>query len=285
MILADTALAARIERAEACLSMAFAEVAIAHGPPSGAFSIPLGRGAAVFAGPDSPVNKVIGIGFDEGPLARTLDEVERRFFERGSPVQAEVATLASPGLHSLLTERGYLLQGFEDVLGLALSEGNAIPDTPAGIAVETVPREALAEWMDVVISGFEHPDATGAGIGVPMPPRSALEQTFGRFAETLGFHPYIVRVGNSPAAGAGLRFEAGIAQLCGAATLPAFRRRGIQTALLRRRLRDARLGGCDFAVMTAQPGSKSHFNAQRQGFELLYSRAILVRVPGPHPAA
>jgi len=35
------------------------------------------------------------------------------------------------------------------------------------------------------------------------------------------------------------------------------------------------------AVIVTQPGSKSQQNAQRQGFDLLYTRAVLVK----HPAA
>ena len=71
----------------------------------------------------------------------------------------------------------------------------------------------------------------------------------------------------------------GIAQLCGASTLPAERRRGVQSALLARRLDDAGRGGCTVAVVTTQPGSKSQQNVQRQGFDLLYSRNILRREP------
>jgi GNAT superfamily N-acetyltransferase len=67
--------------------------------------------------------------------------------------------------------------------------------------------------------------------------------------------------------------------LCGAATLPAFRRRGVQSALLHARLAQARQAGCDLAVVTTQPGSKSQENVQRAGFELLYVRAVLVRDP------
>jgi hypothetical protein len=38
----------------------------------------------------------------------------------------------------------------------------------------------------------------------------------------------------------------------------------------------------EVAVVTTQPGSKSQENAQRQGFALPYTRAILVRPPaGP----
>ena len=73
----------------------------------------------------------------------------------------------------------------------------------------------------------------------------------------------------------------GLAQLAGASTLPLHRRRGVQSALLRARLLDAASRGCDLAVVTTEPASKSQENAQRAGFTLLYPRAILVRRPRP----
>ena len=77
-----------------------------------------------------------------------------------------------------------------------------------------------------------------------------------------------------------MRLSDGVAQLCGAATLPEHRRRGIQSALLRARLLEAAHRGADIAVVTTQPGSKSQENVQRAGFALLYARAILVRPAG-----
>ena len=47
--------------------------------------------------------------------------------------------------------------------------------------------------------------------------------------------------------------------------------------LLERRLMDARAAKCKLAVSTTQPGSKSQANSQRRGFQLLYTRAILIR--------
>jgi GNAT superfamily N-acetyltransferase len=79
------------------------------------------------------------------------------------------------------------------------------------------------------------------------------------------------------AGGGSLYLHDGVALLCGAATLPAHRRRGVQAALLQARLAHARAMGCELAVVTTQPGSKSQQNVQRAGFELIYSRAILVR--------
>ncbi len=74
-----------------------------------------------------------------------------------------------------------------------------------------------------------------------------------------------------------MRVADGLAQLTGAATRPAHRRRGVQSALLAARLREAAEWGCDLAVVTVLPGSKSQQNAQRRGFELLYTRAIFRR--------
>jgi hypothetical protein len=43
----------------------------------------------------------------------------------------------------------------------------------------------------------------------------------------------------------------------------------------------ARRAGCSLAVVTTQPGTQSQANAERQGFRLLYTRAVLVKdAPG-----
>jgi len=61
-----------------------------------------------------------------------------------------------------------------------------------------------------------------------------------------------------------------------AGTAPQFRRRGVQTALLGARVADATSAGCELALVTVQPGSRSQRNVQRRGFDLLYTRATLI---------
>jgi len=92
-----------------------------------------------------------------------------------------------------------------------------------------------------------------------------------------GFVRSLARRDGVPAGGASQRIFERVAQLCGAATLPEHRRHGVQSALLSARLEIASRAGCDIAVVTTQPGSKSQENVQKRGFELLYTRAILVR--------
>ena len=64
----------------------------------------------------------------------------------------------------------------------------------------------------------------------------------------------------------------GVALLGGAATVPEFRRRGLQSALLQERMRFAAEHGCGLAMMVAEAGSNSQRNAERKGFRVAYTR-------------
>lgn len=277
MLFASTELATRIERADARLMHDSAQAASRRRPDSGALATPLAGGYATFTAKGSPLNKVAGLGF-AGPLdPAELEAVERAYAERGVPVQVELSSLAEPGIAELLTRRGYALVNFENVLGCRVP--SEPPPAPArGIVVSQSPEPELAAWLDVVIAGFASPDLQGVPSHESVD-REEHEQVAGDMAAVEGFLRYLARRDGAVAGGASMRLFEGIAQLCGAATLPEHRRRGVQSALLRARLEAARRAGCDVAVVTTQPGSKSQENVQKQGFELLYTRAILVRQP------
>ena len=278
MLFASTSLAARIEGAESGLLRGSAEAAARRRPEGDVFLMPLAGGVATFTSPDSPLNKVAGLGF-AGPLsAGDLEAVEQAFDERGAPVRVEVASLGDPSIVRLLTARGYALEGFENVLGLTLPGESTAPQGP-GIDIAPSPIEELSAWLDVVVTGFASPDTQGVPSNESFP-RELLEGVMADMTSAPGFSRYLARRDGEVAGGAGLRMGDGVAQLCGAATLPSHRRRGVQSALLHARLRIAKDAGCDVAVVTTEPGSKSQENVQRQGFELLYARAILVRKTG-----
>lgn len=87
-----------------------------------------------------------------------------------------------------------------------------------------------------------------------------------------GWKHYLVRVDGAPVATAGLHIREEVAWCCLASTLPAFRGRGAQLALLHRRIRDAAKAGCDWIVVEALADSISFRNQQRAGFEVVYER-------------
>lgn len=275
MLFASTSLAARIEFAECGLIGDIADAIRTRRPDADVLVRRVSGGIAAYTGEASPINKVIGLGFS-GPVdLAELRAVEEEFARRGAPMPVEVSALADPSVAQMLTRRGYVLMGFENVLARALPV-ETTSSAPDGITVAKSGAEQFATWMDVVVSGFDAPDVQG----VPSHEshtRELLERVMGDLASARNFVRYLATRGGAAAGGATMRVANGIAQMCGSATLPPHRRRGVQTALLAVRLNEAGRAGCDLAVVTTLPGSKSQENAQRQGFELLYPRAVLVR--------
>ena len=82
------------------------------------------------------------------------------------------------------------------------------------------------------------------------------------------------------ATGAGLIIpEHRIVALFGAGTLKEYRGRGIQTAILQRRIQLAAEAGCEYAVIVTVGGTTSQRNAERLGFRVAYSKATLIKQP------
>lgn len=292
---ATMSLARRIERAERDLIIAMAGSIRARGAAGDVLVAPLGASAAaVFAGVGSPYNKLVGLGLGEPVDEEALAQVERELDRREAPLQVELSTLAENSVGVMLTRRGYVLQGFENVLGRKVDgAASARPDDgrrgsgeaaegdsgPNAIVVERAGDGEGRAWTDTLVAGFAHPDTSDGPEPHESFPREVLERAFEDTLAAPGFERYLARRGSALAGGASARFGEGVAMLCGAATLREHRRRGVQTALLRARLLDAARAGCEVAVVTTAPGSTSQENVQRQGFALLYARAILVRAP------
>jgi GNAT superfamily N-acetyltransferase len=272
-IFCDTELASRLERAETQLMREASQAAQRRGAE--AFALPIAGGHATYAGPDSPFNKVSGLGFHGVPDMDHFAEIEQAFRAFGAPVQVELAHVADPSIGELLTGRGYRLASFENVLGRSL-DAAAEACTGAGIEIRPSGDEELEDWLDVVADGVAVPDTQGLPSHEAFP-RDTVIDAMRDLTATQGIRRYIALRDGVLAGGASVRISDGIAQMGGAATVPAHRRRGIQTAFLATRLADAAGAGCDIAVVTTQPASKSQQNVQHGGFDLLYTRAVLLK--------
>jgi GNAT superfamily N-acetyltransferase len=265
--------ARRIEAAEASLTYDVGSGVSRRHPDRDILVRHLSGGAAVHAG-GTPFDKVIGLGFEPfDPGA--FEAFERAVHEGGGTVQVELSTMADPGVAKALTRRGYALIGFENVLGLAL-DGKSVPKQQKGdVRVDLVRPEEVGDWIAVMAEGFSHPDTFDGPPSHEVFARDAIAQVMRDVSIVPGYRGFLARRNGALAGAASVRLHAGIAQLTGATTLPPHRRQGVQTALLRTRLAFASKEGCDLAVVTTQPGSVSQQNAMRQGFSLLYARAIL----------
>jgi ribosomal protein S18 acetylase RimI-like enzyme len=267
---AVAALARWLELAEAEDVAGSITAAQARGEP-GLTVEAIGGARAVDAGPDSHVNRVYGFGFDGGDdAAGVLDAIDAFFDRAGRPARIELSPYAHPAFLPLLRARRYGVEGFRDVLVRPLGRGaDAAVDRPE-VQIERVDvadDDALLAAMQVVGRGF----ADGAE---PMPKDIAVGL---RVARQPGAMLFQARIDGAAAGGGTVVVSRDRAVLLGASTLPEYRRRGVQRALMLARLADAVERGAKLATIQAAPGVSTRTNAERLGFRLAYGRVTLLR--------
>lgn len=266
MLHATLDLARRIDRAE----IDFCALAAGAGTPGGVASLEVAGGRALCSFAGSPLNKVLGLGLGSTVDDADLDAIEEFYDERGIPVQIELCPLAVPGLSARLTKRGYQLQAFENQLAREIGT-DSWPDPGPRVTRSTPEQDDL--WLHVAASGF----AAADGSGVTMPPPDLLEnikKVMNGFIHP-DFERLLVWVDGEAAGAANAYVIDGILGIAGTATLPAFRRRGVQQAVVAHALNRG-LGRATLAMATTEPGSISQRNFERFGFQVIYTRAIFV---------
>jgi GNAT superfamily N-acetyltransferase len=92
-----------------------------------------------------------------------------------------------------------------------------------------------------------------------------------------GWKFFIGFVGENPAGVAVMYINNNIASLTFAATIPEYRRRGLLSAFLRKRIHEAALAKCDLVIGQAAYASTSQNNMERAGMRIGYTRATWVK--------
>jgi GNAT superfamily N-acetyltransferase len=270
-LILDLALARRIELAEAHAAVDCAE-ALERMRPGGVSAVErIAGGFAIYCGAGSPVTQAVGLGLDGAVSEEEFDRLEEFYRSRNEAVRVETCPLVDASLIRHFGERAYRVTEFSNVMALPLcgvsSPVGEGPSPPAGLTMERIGKDQIDLWTLTVSQGFSE----------NFPVTQEILEVMKMFALGASVQCYLARVDGAVAGGATLALRAGVAGLFGASTLPAFRNRGVQTALLKERLRRAMTENCDLAVCIAQPGSSSHRNVVRQGFSVLYTRVKFER--------
>jgi GNAT superfamily N-acetyltransferase len=266
MLFVDSALARRLEIAAAWRGIEYARAVEVLHLHLDTDVEPVAGGYAIYAGPSSPVNRAAGLGLDGPVSSADLERVEQFYRRRRATPRIDVCPLASPSLLALSGAKGYRLERFFSVLIQPLApkgvDAQAGSDVRVGVAGPT--QGEL--WLRTVAQGFDNNEE---------PSPATLDMLAPNFASATATC-FLAWLGDEPAGGGALVIHEGVAELCSASTRPAFRRHGVQAALLQARLRAAREAGCDLAMALTSPGTASQRNAERAGFHLAYTKAILV---------
>lgn len=191
-----------------------------------------------------------------------IDEIIRFYRERNRPFQFEILPSRADGTFlKVLAEKGLYQNGFHTTLYGVPEPG--LPPCPEGITV----REMDGDEFELY--GRLHCLGTGLNI-----------QGSGHVADNNrvlynrpGWRFFIGYVDRHPAGVAVMYMHNGTASLTFAATVPEYRRRGLQSAFLRRRIHEAALAGCDLVVSQAAYASTSQHNMEKSGMRIGYTRA------------
>jgi len=261
-------LAQEIEMTEAEAAVACAEKM--QGSAAGGAAVEaVAGGYAIYCGANSPITQAVGLGL-HGPVSKEeFGRLEEFYFSRNEPARVETCPLADGSLVEHYRERGYYVSEFSNVLVRPVEKASCAA-IPAEIEIARVTDGEIDLWTLTVAQGFaEH-----------FPVTQELLDVMRLFASGKNAECYLARMEGKVAGGATLAARGRIAGLFGASTLPAFRKRGVQTALLETRMARAAELGCELAMSLAQPGSASQRNITRRGFQTLYTRVKFERGVG-----
>jgi hypothetical protein len=235
------------------------------GNPVGVAYRQLEGGAVAFMAKHLPVpsfNSVVGLRKGQEGLLEPLvawyreNDVNARF--------ELVPGLDDPALCRELASHGYFQSSFHASL---ICEPASQANVVGGIGIERIAGpSALEEFLDAHAAGWGFPDPAGFKANV----RAWLGQD--------GWSLYLARIDGKAAATGILYVRDKVGYCADAATVPLFRGRGLQTALLRRRIADATAAGVEFVCSGASYLSASHRNMERVGMRVQFTRALWTKL-------
>lgn len=206
---------------------------------------------------------VINLGDAHDPEA-VLQEVERSARAAGVPVLGVDGSPAVTDLiqSSRLQDLGFEPHYQEHFWGQRIEAGMSRSAQETSGVVERITADVRDTFARVLNIGYDLPgDAIRGHV----------------FASTIGhagWTHYLVSFNGEPGAASVLYVTDGVAQLFVTTTMPQYRGRGAQTALIRTRLADGQAAGCDLATSQTVVDNASPRNMHRHGFERLYDRWI-----------
>ncbi len=263
MIFSDRLLSQKLERTEARTNADFVETRARLDPDCGAGWIEVGGAYAMFDGVESPLTQTFGLGIFEDATPAHLDEIEEFFHEHEAPVFHEVSPMTDPSLMALLSGRGYRPIELTNVMYRELDLPIQKRERIAGLTTRVIDEGEVELWARTSADAWiaEHKEL------------GEFMFNFGSVsASCRGSFPYIAELHGQAIATGMLFIYDSISMLAGASTMVSGRNQGAQTALLEDRLQLAASKGCSLAIMGAAPGSQSQTNAQKNGFQIAYTR-------------
>ena len=262
-LFSDRTLSQRLERTEARANASFVETRARLEPSTGAAWIEVAGAYAMFDGVDSPCTQTFGLGLFDEVTSDHLEQIEKFYVERSAPVFHEVSPMTDPSLMQLLVSRDYRPIELTNVMYRELGQGVELETKNSNIRTRVISEDEVELWAAT----------SSAGWATEMEGLADFMLAFGRIsARCDGAYPFIAELDGKAISTGMLFIYDDVCVLAGASTVPEGRNQGAQNALLASRLTFAAQHRCRLAMIGAAPGSQSQKNAQKNGFQVAYTR-------------
>ncbi|MBE4909277.1 GNAT family N-acetyltransferase [Bacillus luteolus] len=256
-------LAIKIEKSEIdCLYSRLSAIQARVGNPMGVSIEKFGQATAFSVKniPGPAFNTVKGLSAGDEDY---IEDILNFYKEKDIPVRFELPPAqVSKELLSYLSKKGFLQTDFHSSLYSALDteceEGDEL------IHVRELDKSEYDLFGELYIQGFQMPSFL----------KSAIAENNEVLYNIDGWKFYLATF-EKESAGIGVLFHKdGIATLAAATTVPEYRNKGVQTALLKGRINQAIRQNCNLVVGQARYGSISQNNMERVGLKIAYTKAI-----------
>lgn len=236
--------------------------------------VPFAGGTASRDEPGAWSNAVLGAGFAGAVAADEIARMIEWYESAGIEPRVELAPYVDRTLIDGLAAAGFVVRHFENVFVRPLRPDERIEPphrVPDDVTLEVVrpdDPETIDAFARAVVAGFLE--------GATELPASHLESN-----RRVARHPrtvtIVARRAGEIVAGGSLELCGDSGALFGLSVLPGHRRLGIQQAMLAWRLQHAARRGAAFVTISARPSVSTESNARRMGFQVAYTKVVLVR--------
>jgi GNAT superfamily N-acetyltransferase len=203
----------------------------------------------------------MGIGMRGAVPEEELERMELFFRDRGSSCVIDLCPMADTSVIAFIQSRPYRVIEFNNVMARRIAPDEIFEPVEG---VRPIGEGELAHWSRVISEGFSE----------YMPVSKPMVDLMSATCKDV--HCWFAGE-YEPVGGAAMAVQEGVALFSGDAILQPARRQGWQSRLIRERLAGAQRLGCQLASTTVLPGSASHRNYERAGFQLIYMRVNLMR--------
>lgn len=232
-----------------------------EGNPEGVEIKPFGQAIAIYSRtmPWPAFNTVKGLSSDD---IDCLDVIVDFYKLRGRKPQFEIVpSRVNSGILEELAKRGFYQSGFHTSMYYSLKQ--LPPDgRDSGIEIKEILEEEFMTYALIHCRSTGLPDD-----GIPY----VADNNHVLYTRP-GWRFFMALIDGKPAAVGVMYMNQTVASLTFAGTLPEYRNRGCQQALIRRRIYEAAINGCQAVVSQAGFLTQSHRNMEQVGMKLGYIR-------------